>query len=552
MEKQMTNTIDTETIVTGVSTFEWDTTFTTTFDIINKEIKAKSTYPAEFNNSTNTTELLDYLKEEEKNKILNTANNSIQIQGKWGQWELALRGNGNNIFVNLPITSGTISFGEETGKLDNGSITVMVTLLFESQKDDIIQKRELVLTNPTNSQVSVIDHSFPELDPESDLELLVEGSFKRYFNTEQVLQQFRYVFSTININDKATGDFAWLKPSDTGYAVFTPTTQPKEENSLFSILCMTNNKIAPPYIQQSVDATVLNEKTTGCNAVLCISSQRFCEKLLITAAMKTIVGTTKEDYSYSTDGSEIHNVREITFKNVTVSEGKEVDLKIAPLNFSLEVKNDHLDLSITDASFSETLYTAYLTLTQRIEFETKKVGNKTVFTLKEGDEFKGKVHAVIEPTETAEIIKWVGVALDILSAITLISAGALKLIAKCTTTATAAAATVADAAASTAEIEAASTMAIEGIAAGAGAAKAPMLANRLLAIGSLCTVIGLPFTLVEPIAIAIGEDKFDKVPSLEDFAENFLSEISWNGIEKTTLLGARLNDALLLDFKLEE
>ena len=49
----------------------------------------------------------------------------------------------------------------------------------------------------------------------------------------------------------------------------------------------------------------------------------------------------------------------------------------------------------------------------------------------------------------------------------------------------------------------------------------------------------------------IGKSKFDNVPSLEDFAQNFVSEIAWTGIEKTTLLGARLNDALLMDFKLE-
>lgn len=64
-------------------------------------------------------------------------------------------------------------------------------------------------------------------------------------------------------------------------------------------------------------------------------------------------------------------------------------------------------------------------------------------------------------------------------------------------------------------------------------------------------MIGLPFTLIEVIAVEIGNKQFDNLPSLEDFAGNFVSQIAWTGIEKTTLPGARINDALLMDFKLE-
>ncbi len=54
-----------------------------------------------------------------------------------------------------------------------------------------------------------------------------------------------------------------------------------------------------------------------------------------------------------------------------------------------------------------------------------------------------------------------------------------------------------------------------------------------------------------PTIMPEASNKFDNVPSLEDFARNFVSEIAWTGIEKTTLLSARLSDALLMDFKLE-
>lgn len=542
----------------GVSTFLWDTTFTTTYDIVNREIREQSTYPKTFDNTVNTYELLDYLSEGNEQsyyRLLKAnfdAGSSTALHGDWGQWQLDLRGNGNSVFMKLPVMQGTITQGGNTGDLSGGYLIVMVKLRFDSRKNDITEKRNLALGSTDSSQVSVIDHSFPKLDPESDLEDLVEGAFKRYLNKEKVLEQFYYVFSTVDINSKATGDFAWLKPSDTGYAVFVPEYNPKEEDGLFSILCMTENRKAPPYIQQSVDSQVFAGKTEGTNAVLCISPQKFCEKLLITAAMKMIVGTVREDYDFSADGQEIHNVREITFKNVEVADKKQVDLKIAALNFSIQLKNDHLDLKIIDASYSTAMYNAYLNLDQRIEFETKKDGNKTIFTLKKGDEFKGNIHAIVEPSDTAQILKWVGVAIDILSAVMVIGGGVIKGIAKCVTTATSAAASVTDAAVSAGEVSAATAAAVSGISAGSGAAKAVMVADRLIVIGGLCAALGAPFSMVELIAEEAGKDVFDHAPSLEDFADNFLSEIAWTGINKTTLVGARLNDALLMDFRMEE
>ncbi len=542
----------------GVSTFGWDTSFTTTYDIINREIREKSTYPATFSNATNAHALLDYLSgtnTESYYQLLKStvdSGTSVSLEGNWGQWQLNLRGNGNSIYMKLPVKNGKIALGTEEESLEGGYLIAEVTLRFESQKNETgPAKRALVLSAPEESQVIITDHHFPKMDPEGTLELLVEGAFKRYLNTEKVLEQFRYVFSTVNINDQATGDFAWLKPSDTGYAVFVPGTQPKETDSMFSILCMTEGKIAPPYIQQSVDASVFQGKTTDTNAVLCISPQKFCKNLLIAAATKIIKGTTESDYTFSTDGMELHNTKEIKFKDVKVSDDDTVDLSISANNFYIHLVNDHLELGIINATYSKTMYNAYLTLHQKIAFDTKKVDNKTIFVLREGEEFNGELSAVVEPSETAEILKWVGVALDILSAVLVIAGGTVKLLAKCATTTTSAAATITNATLSSGEAAAATAAAVEGIAAGTGAARCLTIGSKLLAAGSICAVLGLPFSLIEVISVEIGKDKFDNVPSLDDFAKNFLSEIAWTGIEKTTLLGARLNDALLMDFKLE-
>ena len=542
----------------GASTFGWDTSFTTTYEVVNREIREKSTYPATFSNETDAHALLDYLSGtniESYYQLLKPTiqkGRSVKLTGSWGQWQLDLRGNGNSIYMKLPVTSGKIALGDMEGSLDGGYIIAEVTLQYEDRTDETSpQKRLLTLTAAEQSQVCITDHFFPGLDPDGTLELLVEGTFKKYFNTEKVLKQFRYVFSTVNISDRATGDFAWLKPSDTGYAVFVPEKQPTESESMFSILCVTEGKTAPSYIQQSVDASIFHSRTKGTNAVLCISPQNFCKNLLITAATKMMTGTSEDDFTYSSDGLELHNRRQITFKDVEVSKGERVDLSIKANNFSIRLVNDHLELGIINASYSKPLYNAYLTLHQKIAFDTKKVDNKTVFTLREGEEFNGELSAVVEPSMTSEILKWVGVALDILSAVLIIGSGTVKLLAKCTTTAASATATISNAVISSGEAAAATTTAVEGIAAGAGASRGMTVASKLLAASSVCAVIGLPFTLIEAIAVEIGKNKFDNVPSLEDFARNFVSEIAWTGIEKTTLLSARLSDALLMDFKLE-
>ncbi len=546
-------------ILAGADTFGWDTSFTTTYEVVNREIRENSTYPATFSNETEAHALLDYLSganAESYYQLLKPTlqkGSSVKLTGNWGQWQLELRGNGNSIYMRLPVTSGKITLDETEASLDGGYIVAEVSLQYESQLDETSPpKKLLTLTAAEQSQVVITDHCFPGLAPESILDLLVEGTFKRYLNTEKVLKQFRYVFSTVNISDKATGDFAWLKPSDTGYAAFVPGNTPTEAESLFSILCMTEGRVAAPYLQQSVDPRIFQHRARNANAVLCISPQNFCKNLLITAATKMMTGTSADDFTYSSNGLELHNKRQITFKNVEISKKEKVDLSIKANNFSIRLVDDYLELGIINASYSKTLYSAYLTLHQKIAFDTKKVNDKTIFVLREGPEFNGELNVVVEPSNTSQILMWVGVALDILSVVLAVSAGTAKLLAKCTTTATSAAATISNAAISSGEAAAATAAAVEGIAAGAGASRGLTFASKLLTASSICAIIGLPFTLIETIAVEIGKEKFDNVPSLEDFASNFVSEIAWTGIKKTTLLGARLSDALLMDFILEE
>lgn len=541
----------------NITTFGWDTTFTTNYAVMNNAIRTNSSFPPEFDNTANIHEILDYLSQDNEQSYYQllkqnyAANSSSKIKGKWGQWQLEKEGSGRMVFLRLPVTSGSITFGEETGDLAGGCLYVKVDLTIVDQSANGEAEKILTLKMP-KQKVVVQSAVFPGIDPDSDLSDLVRGAFERYLNTQRILDQFRYVFSTVSVNDKATGDFAWLKPSDTGYAVSVPQSASKEEDCLFSVLCMTGNTKASSLNQWAVDNQVFVNMTKGTDAVLCISPQKLCEKILITAATKIIVGSSASDYEFSTDGMQIHNKKQINFKDVEVSKGDKVDLKIEPFKFSLELKHDFLELQLLDASYEKSMYTAYINITQTIAFDVARDKDKTYFKLREGEEFKGRLHVTVEPTEAAEILKWVGIGIDIVASLLAIGGLAAKAVAKCTTTAASAVVEVANATVEASEVADATAAAISGIEAGAGASRALTISSRLLTAATFLTAIGLPFSLVETIAVAIGTGKFEKVPSIENFANNLLSSFTWNNISNITLVGARLNSALLLDFKMEK
>ena len=537
----------------GVSTFRWDTTYTTTYRMMNESIRKYSSSPTEFSNHDKPVTVRKAL---ETGKLLNyqsvhnllssvSAKAVVFLDGTWGQWTLELMGNGNLIFMRLPIKTGTIELpGIETGDLSEGYVVAQIKLQVihtGSNEKSVVLGEE----KTQEMEVSIYKCEFQNIDDESYSHLVVEGAFKDYLNSEDVIEQFKYVFSTASINDKATGDFAWLTPSDLSYAVFAPDSGATEDNCLYSMLCMTENSIVPPDIQKSIDSEVFKGITEDANAVLCISPQKFCQHVLIEASRSLIIDTLESDYAYSTDGTEVHNMNEIIMKNVEINDGKMVDLKIAPGNYCIRIMNDHLETFITDATFHENLYDVYISMNQKIGFETKKNGEDTIFIPKEGDYYNAVTHVEVEPTELADILQWVNLALQILGGILFLGSAVVSKLAKVGTTATrvTVSAGTGGVAAGTATVGGAAS------AIASGTVKAISVTNALLVGGSVSCLIGILVGAIPAIAIAIANGKYDEIPTLENFSKNLLSQLKWTGIKEAELMGARLNDAFLLDFK---
>lgn len=534
----------------GVSTFGWDTTYTTTYKIINESICKHSTSPTDFNNHDKPVTLenafasgrfLDYSTMHHLfSSVSETA--PVFLSGEWKQWSLELLGNGNLIFMRLPIKSGYIELpGYGKGNLANGYIIAEIRLQIIG-----VDKKSIVLGNEPEMEVSIHRHFFPDIEAGSVMELLIDGAFKNYLNSKDVITQFKQVFCTVSINDKATGDFAWLTPSDLSYAVFAPDYEATENNCLYSMLCMTDNGKAPLEIQKSVDSEVFNGKTKGANAVLCISPQKFCAHVLMEASQKLILGSQASDYAYSISGTNLYNVKEITMKNVEINTGKMVDLKIAAGNYNIRIVNDHLETFITNATYSKPLYNVYINFNQKIGFETKESGKDTVFVPKEGDYFNAVTHVEIEPTESAKVLQWVGIGIDILSALLLIAGGVVGKLSKVASTGSR---VVVEADTAAVAISAVAPEVASAIV--KGTTKGISVANALIIGGSVATLIGIGLSLTKTITLAIATKDYSKIPTLEKFAVNLLSKLKWEGVEDAKLLGARLNDAFLLDYEIE-
>ena len=181
-------------------------------------------------------------------------------------------------------------------------------LILEEKNSEPSRTCSITLEDNTEFSVVIRKVYFPNLSPTSLFGYMIQGIFSNYLNSNSVLDQFRYVFSTVDVNDKAGGDFAWLKPSAVGYAVAVPEIHPSEKNSLFGTLCMTEGAAIPPHVQSSIDLTVLLGGSQGANAFLSISRVKFCQKILIVAARRIFQCPDDSYFAYSSDGSEIHIV----------------------------------------------------------------------------------------------------------------------------------------------------------------------------------------------------------------------------------------------------
>lgn len=332
----------------NVDLFGWDTSFGISFDDVNASIVAQKSTPPNFSQGTQSS--------------------SAAISGTWSDWSFTLNGDGKNINLKCPIQSGTYTSltGQQIDLGSQGANWIEIELRLEafdssgewydntSTKDSGQMKEHKVKSSggtPESPIVSIyaisLTASQPPLNQLPDPELqqdVCQGLFSTYFKNN--LGEFNNIFSKFLLNAQADkGNFQWLKPTTTDYAV---ETTDQMSTSIFSVLCMTENRTAPTS-GNATDPRLLS--AAGSSAVFAIAQKRFLENWLMPGIALANAGTSLDNYFMYSD-TLITNNKDLTFKNrVQNSSNNPVDLKVPQGNFKMGIFDTQVVVRFDGASF---------------------------------------------------------------------------------------------------------------------------------------------------------------------------------------------------------
>lgn len=310
------------------NTYGWDTVFAIPVKYVNEAIAFHKSSPKGFS--------------------LTTADGA-SITGSFGHWQVAHGGNGGLMWFTVPCLGIKYhhSLGNATWK--DVDLTIQIRLRYIDAPGTPapaakVATRHLVVDHdnsnpmlPPVSQVNTKSNSQPigplaTLLGVDNVEPVICGEIVEWL--KENLSEFAHVFAIVDLNlDLAqTQQWAWAKPTDTGYAYENGTSL---DDSLFGVLCMTGGRKAG--IQQAfqVDKFAI---PPACPGGYLIAQQRFLEDLVLPSIPAKYTNSSMDDYEIVAGGN--------------TGTGK--------YTRNLRLKTDK-SIKLTDIEHEGTTYTPYLT-----------------------------------------------------------------------------------------------------------------------------------------------------------------------------------------------
>lgn len=259
-----------------ITTNGWDTVFAISAAHLNEAIIKNKTYPV-FPISWD-------LKDE-----------SIQFgikDGKFNAWQICPGGDGRNIHIKLPFSSGTFYYnGTENNIKDIEAIISINLKLFPNGSDNKLSDLKVSYEpeQPGDVVVSLLQLNVPSSFSKSIcIKAFLEYTIKNW--CENNLDKFNAVFSTINLNDVSqSSDFKWLSPKYTGYAY---TDSNSLENSVFGILCMCTENYSTSLPHQITPNALTNDG----QGTFIINTALFVESQFLPALPNVFKDSTASDF----------------------------------------------------------------------------------------------------------------------------------------------------------------------------------------------------------------------------------------------------------------
>ncbi len=283
--------------VPKASTNGWDTVFAIRVPDVNSAIVKQKTSPKDFEKITTDP----------------TYGITSSVQGTFGDWQITLGGDGQNINMRVPIKTGTFTLNKKQTSLNGGEAVIQLKLNFlppptktpptpKGTNHDL--KAKLTPEVSGVPVVSVLNFVWPQgtTDPGVIADSLIKGDLQAWFNDN--LKDFVQVFSAVNLNVKAdTENLQWLKPTYTSYAYADPISESKDLcDALFGVLCITTSKTDPTTLRHEITSGAI---PSGQRSSFLIGEQLFTREVMYPSLPASFKSATLDDFELTNNDTEI-------------------------------------------------------------------------------------------------------------------------------------------------------------------------------------------------------------------------------------------------------
>ncbi|MCX6614029.1 MAG: TULIP family P47-like protein [Acidobacteria bacterium] len=301
----------------------WDTAFAVQVQYVNQAIAAANISPTQFTQTDSTM--------------------PATLSGTFGTWQISNGGSGELIEMTIPITTTQLTYGGNTETLSNLQAIILVNLTYVAQTSGpgnnlVIQPN--TTNDPTVSVRNVVQAGTNQpADPNSLKQAIITALLTEWFNAN--VTDFTYVFNTVNLNQQIDTSWSWLVPTSVSYA-FAADPGGNLNNSVFAVLCMTENRPAP---SSEVSSGVI---PAAAQAGFVISSSLYLQSLVLPGLPGMFVNATAADFFFDPAAAEIRNVADIQMSPVSMN-GSDRETTIPEGEFSLTMAGSEIVIAIKQA-----------------------------------------------------------------------------------------------------------------------------------------------------------------------------------------------------------
>lgn len=335
-----------------VSTNNWDTVTIVRASALNDAIVKNKKYPKEIS-----------FKLEEDGE-------TFEVNGHFYPWLITTGGDGRNVWFKVGFKDGSFKYTIEdksrTVELDDKTeITISISLAFFPLPDPVAKNGTYDLSIDTVSDSQCIN--IVEIDAKGKMSDSVRSIFQsvmiNWFNSDDTLQKFTPLFSTVVINNSDDKKFQWLRPTYMSYGYRDASNL---DDALFGVLCMTNGRDGTEGVKQ---LPLVSMKKTD-NIIFLISRELFVKYQYLSSLPLAISGTKEKDFILSENGLNIssENIKlekvkygsieyqpkmkkfNVSFEEDKVSTKLQIDINISPgIDSHTYVETNHVfELSKND------------------------------------------------------------------------------------------------------------------------------------------------------------------------------------------------------------